>query len=75
MGKSRFTVVFEWDPEEQLFIATVPALSIGSYGVTREEALDKIKESAALTIEGLKETGQPVPNGDEDSVGLIEVAV
>ena len=63
MGKSRFTVVFEGEPEEQLFIATVPALSIEGYGATREEALEKIKEAAEFTIEGLKETGQPVPTG------------
>ncbi len=61
MGKIRYTVVIEWDSEEELFITTIPALDVGSYGVTRQEALDKIKEAAEVTIEGLKAAGQPVP--------------
>lgn len=75
MGDVRYTVVIEWDPEEKLYIATIPALSVGSYGDTRQEAFEKIKEAAEVTIEGLKATGQPVPLGDEDLVGFIEVAV
>ena len=39
----------------------MPALSIGGYGPTRQEAMDKIEEAAEVTIEGLRETGQPVP--------------
>jgi predicted RNase H-like HicB family nuclease len=61
MGTERYTVVIEWDPEEELFVATVPTLSVGSYGATRREALDNTKEAAELTIDGLKKTGQPVP--------------
>ncbi len=75
MEKIRYTVVLEWDPEEDLYVATLPALSVGSYGETRDEALAKIKEAAEVTIEGLKETGQPIPRGDEDKIGLVEVAV
>ena len=73
MGKYRYTVVIEWDSEERLYVATIPVLSIGSYGETREEAMDMIKESAAVTIEGLKADRQAVPVGDEDTVGFVEV--
>ena len=73
MGKVRYTVIVEWDSEERLYVATLPALSVGSYGSTREEAMDKIKEAAEVTIEGLKATGEPVPLGDEDRVGFVEV--
>ena len=75
MEKIRYTVIIEWDPEENLYVATLPALSVGSYGETRDEALVKITEAAEVTIEGLKETGQPIPRGDEDKIGLVEVAV
>ena len=75
MDKIRYTVIIEWDPEEELYISTVPALSVASYGSTRNEAMEKIKEAAEVTIEGLKTTGQPVPLGDEDMVGVVEVAV
>ena len=61
VNKIRYTVIVEWVPEEKLYIATMPALSVGSYGNTRQEAVDKIEEAAEVTIEGLRETGQPVP--------------
>ena len=41
MGITRYTVVIEWDEEEELYIATLPALSVGSYGVSKSEALEK----------------------------------
>ena len=63
MAKVRYTVVVEWDREAELYVATIPALSVGSYGATRQETMCKIREAAELTIEGLKATGQPVPVG------------
>jgi len=75
MEKFRYTVIIEWDAEEKLFIATIPALSVGSYGATRKKALDNIKEAAEVTIEGLKATGQPVPIEDESNVTSVEVLV
>ena len=64
MDIARYTVVIEWDPEEELYIATIPALSVGSYGVSRKEAMEKIKEAAEVTIEGLKAHNLPVPQGE-----------
>ena len=64
MGIARYTVVIEWDDEEELYIATIPALSVGSYGVSRKEAMEKIKEAAEVTIEGLKAHNLPVPQGN-----------
>jgi predicted RNase H-like HicB family nuclease len=75
MEKVRYTVVLEWDPEEELYIATIPALSVGSYGETREEAMAKIEEAAIVTIGGLKATGQTIPMDDRDTVGFVDVAV
>ena len=60
MGNVRFSVVLDWDEAEHVFVATVPALSIGTYGDIREEVLEKAKEAIAVTIEGLRELGQPV---------------
>ena len=61
MGTARYTVVIEWDHEEELYIATLPALSIGSYGVSRQEALAKIREAAQVAIEGMNAHNLPVP--------------
>jgi predicted RNase H-like HicB family nuclease len=75
MEKARYTVVLEWDPEEELYIATILALSVGSYGETRQEAMAKIEEAAIVTIKGLKATGQTTPMDDRDTVGFVDVAV
>ena len=75
MEKVRYTLVLEWDLEEELYIATIPALSVGSYGATKREAMSKIEEAATVTIGGLKATGQAVPLEDEDTVGFVEVVL
>ncbi len=75
MGTARYTVVVEWDEEEKLYIATIPALSVGSYGGSREEVLAKIKEAAEVTIQGLKAHNLPVPRGDDDTIEHLDMAV
>ena len=75
MDKLRYTVVLEWDPEERLFVAAVPALTVSTYGETREETLDKVKEAITVTVEGLRAAGQPVPHSDEGKVEVVEVTM
>ena len=75
MGNVRYTVVIEWDESEKLYIATVPALSVGTYGESREEAIKSAREAVTVTIEGLRELGQPIPQGDEGKVETLEVEV
>ena len=75
MGHVRYSVVVEWDPIEELYTATVPALSIGSYGNSRGEAMSMVKEAIQVTVEGLQASGQPVPDGDGESVVVLDVAV
>jgi predicted RNase H-like HicB family nuclease len=59
MSIVRYSVVLEWDEEEQLFVASVPALSVSTYGETRDEALANAREAIAVTLDGLQATGQP----------------
>ena len=65
IGTVRYSVVIDWDDEEKLYVATVPALSVSTYGETREEALTQAREAITVTIEGLRDVGQPIPDGDE----------
>lgn len=75
MGKVRYSIVIEWDPIEEVYVATVPALSIGTYGHSRSEAMAMVKEAIQVTVEGLQAIGQPVPTGDGDSIVVLEMAV
>jgi predicted RNase H-like HicB family nuclease len=60
---------------EELFIATVPALSVSTYGESREEVIEKVREAVLVTIEGLREIGQAVPLGDTGKVEVLELEV
>jgi predicted RNase H-like HicB family nuclease len=61
MGNVSYSVVLDWDDSEKVFIASVPALSISTYGETREEAIEMAREAIVVTIDGLRVLGQPVP--------------
>lgn len=76
MDVTHYTTAIEWDDAEELNIATIPALSVGSYGVSMNEALEKIREAAEVTIEGLKAHNLlPVPQDDQDTIYHLDVAV
>ncbi len=75
MGKARYSVVIEWDPIEEVFTACVPALSVGTQGDTREEAMAMVEEAILVTVEGLKAKGRPVPENDGDAIKVLEVEV
>ncbi len=75
MGKVSYSVVVDWDEPENLYVATVPALSVSTYAETREELMSKFREAIDVTIEGLRSDGQPIPEGEEGKVEIIQVEV
>jgi predicted RNase H-like HicB family nuclease len=60
-----FTVIVEEDPFEDgrmAYHAYCPALKGAStWGYTREEALKNIREVVEMTLESMKEHGEPIP--------------
>jgi predicted RNase H-like HicB family nuclease len=52
--------VIDWDPEERVYVATVPALTVSTYGETHKEALRMAREAIDVTVEGLQSVGQPI---------------
>ena len=75
MGKLSCSVGLEWDEAERLVTANVPAFAISTYGVDRREALERANEAILVTIDGLQAAGQPVPQGDEGVVEILQVEV
>lgn len=75
MRNLSYSVVLEWDEAERLITATVPAFAICTYGVDRRDALEKAKEAILVTVEGLQQAGQPVPQGDQGVIEILEVEV
>lgn len=71
----RFLVHLEYDDEYRGYVAGVPSLpGCTSQGKTEQEALANIEDAIALYLQSLKESGQPLPEGDSD-VHVIEVTV
>lgn len=61
MAQYAYTVLFEPDPEEGGYVATVPALGIATQGETLEEARRMAQEAISGYLEGLLQEGQTVP--------------
>ena len=74
-----FKVIVE--PDEDRWFAYSPALKDkggASWGYTKEEALRNIKEVIQMTVEGMTEHGEQIPEGPEEEVKVFtepEVAV
>ncbi|MFQ6029282.1 MAG: type II toxin-antitoxin system HicB family antitoxin [Dehalococcoidia bacterium] len=61
MSRLRYSVVIDWDEMEGVYVATVPALSISTYGDTKDQVMENAREAVIVTVEGLREIGQPIP--------------
>lgn len=58
----RYSVTLYWDDETQAWTAEVPVLDgVATCGGTVEEALAMARELIALTVAGMREDGDPVP--------------
>ena len=67
-----FRVVVE--PDEERWFAYCPILEEkggATWGYTREEALRNVKEVIEMTIEGLIERGEPIPEEPEGEVRVF----
>lgn len=73
-----YTVILSHDPETGHWLATMPAFEFGAfatYGLTREHALEMAQEWIDLTIQGLLEDGEPIPEDAPSQVATVTVAV
>ena len=63
MASTRFTytVVYEHDPETGAICASVPALDLGTYGASLEEARTRLREALELHLEGLLDEKMSIP--------------
>ena len=70
-----FNVVLEPD-ETGGYVAICPILgACYSQGETVEEALINIKEAILLTIEDMRECGEPIPSHEDSLIATVAVEV
>jgi len=57
-----YSVIIEWDPEDQVFVATVPDLAgCATHGPTYEEAARQAQDAIDSWIDAAMADGTPVP--------------
>lgn len=77
MSMRQFSVVVEWDSEDEIWVTHVPALDyLSSYGDTQEAALESTREAIVGYLEAAAKDGIPLPrSGPEPSIVELEVAL
>ncbi|MGH4000377.1 MAG: type II toxin-antitoxin system HicB family antitoxin [Pseudonocardiaceae bacterium] len=73
----QFSVVVEWDSEDEIWVSHVPALDhLSTYGHTREAALKSTREALVGYLESAAKNGIPLPrSGSEPSIVELEVSL
>ena len=78
MAVQQFSVIVEWDAEDDMWVTHVPALDyLSTYGQTRQAALDHTREAILGYLEAAGKAGIPVPRtgGPEPSIVEVEVSL
>lgn len=77
MPTRQFSVVVEWDSDDEVWVTHVPALDhLSTYGHSREAALESTREAIAGYLEAAAKDGIPLPrSGPEPSIVEVEVSV
>lgn len=77
MSVRQFSVVLEWDSDDEVWVTHVPALGhLSTYGHTREAALEATREAIIGYLEAAAKDGVPLPrSGPEPSVVEVEVSL
>lgn len=59
----RYSMILEWDPRDEIYIATVPELpGCRTHGETLEEAVKHGREAMELWIDSARRWGDPLPS-------------
>ncbi len=69
---ARLAIEIEWDPEDHVWIAQVPALNhLSTYGETYQEAVDRCREAILGFFEASRKEGLPLPLADVEAETLL----
>ena len=57
----RYTMCIDWSPEDEVFIASFPAVPfVRAHGATREEATQQGEEVIVAWLTAMKDAGYPI---------------
>lgn len=59
---SLYSMTLEWDPEDQIYVVTVPELEgCRTHGATQEDALRRGHEAIESWLDAARAEGAPIP--------------
>jgi predicted RNase H-like HicB family nuclease len=58
----RYSMIFEWDPDDQIYVVTVPELpGCQTHGATLVEAVKRGRDALESWVDVARERGRPLP--------------
>jgi predicted RNase H-like HicB family nuclease len=76
MAVQQFSVIVEWDAEDEVWVTHVPTLDrLSTYGETRQAALDNTREAILGYLEAAGKAGIPVPRTGGPGPSIVELEV
>lgn len=74
-GYQHYSLMLEWDPRDDIYIASVPELpGCRTHGATWEEAVKNGREAMELWIDSARKWGDPIPSPRYFAPIVIEAA-
>jgi predicted RNase H-like HicB family nuclease len=71
MNPHHYSLLIQWDTEDNIYIVTISELKIKTHGKTYEEAIKNASEVIELWLEVAMQDGRPIPQPktytDEDT--------
>ena len=69
----RYTVLVDFDPEVDAYVAYVPVLGLVTQGDTLEHAYDMAREIIEITLKSANEDGEDIPVERQPTIRQIDV--
>ena len=61
INKQHYSMVIQWDDEDNIFVVSIPELKIKTHSKTYEEAIKNAQEVIDLWLEVAIQDGRPIP--------------
>ena len=61
MISEHYSMLIQWDDEDDIFVVSIPELKLKTHGKTYEEAIKNAQEVIELWLEVARQDGRPIP--------------